>query len=219
MKKSLLLFALLIVSCSVDTDLFLPYEDVRAEGTVLNGLKSKTTELSSKTDVPNYPFDVPEKFRHTLTDSIGPVITYIDQPLDDFSHPINPEGKSIYISSFSNDTPEFAPFLILEGEGNWLDGNPTIILTTKQVRVVVVKANVEGTPSIDFMSMIDKGEYWEMFVIPSENGHYVQIGNYGNSHNLGTPGNQITFWRDAQSSGTISVDESLFVEVITVQVP
>lgn len=206
MKK--LLCLLLLTSCSIETDL-----TTIASGTTNNGLRT-TTSVISKTEIPDFPVDMPDTFFHEFSNGIK----YINQRTGPFKHNIDPTGLTMKVSN-AITTPQSSEILILEGEGNWESGDPEITLDTKQVRAIVYKPNIEGIPTIDGNEMNDKGEYFELFIIPNENGNYVEIGNYANLHGFGEPGTQTIFYRSEKAEGGVGVKSGLFSVKNEIEVP
>lgn len=206
MKKTILssLAALLIMSCSIE-----PLTSETASGKTVSSIKTVTRDIASKA-VPTFPVEVPRIMQHYA--STGQ--TFINQTLGPFEHNISPEGLSIRVSN-AQDIPTYSNELILEGFGDWENGDPEIILEPVHARIIVWEENFKdidptvqvGDETIPFIK-IDGG--WMIFLL--EGTYNFQIGDFGNRVTTGEAGTEIVFYREAFASGEVSIAEGMFVE-------
>ncbi len=214
MKRTLFtsIAILLLKSCSIDSDL-----TTIASGTTNNGLRT-TTSVISKSEIPDFPVDMPDTFFHTFSNGQK----FINQRTGPFEHNIDPTGLTMKVSN-AITTPPASEILILEGEGNWENGNPDITLDTKQVRMGVYKPNIDFIPIIyindDPVELFNNGDFWEIFFKPNENGNRIIIDDYDNVHGFGEPGTQTIFYRGEKAEGGVGVKSGLFSVKNEIEVP
>lgn len=203
MKKTILLL-LILASCSIE-----PLTSETASGKTVSSIKSVTRDIASKS-VPTFPVEVPKVMQHYT--STGQ--TFINQIIGPFEHNIDPTGLEIRVSN-AETIPTYSNELILEGFGNWEDGDPEIILEPVHARIIVWEENfkdINPTVEVDRETIpfikIDGG--WKIFLLPGT--YYFEVDNLAKLITTGEAGKELVFYREASASGEVSIAEGMFVE-------
>lgn len=207
MKARLQKFILLLVlfaSCSIE-----PLTSETASGNTVSSIKTVTRDIASKA-VPTFPVELPDTYFHFA--STGQ--TFFNQTLGPFNHSINPEGLSMRVSN-TNEVSTYSEELILEGYGDWENGDPEIVLNTPQARVLVWKQYMFGiAPTVRIGEIVipipEKEGRWECYLLPGT--YYFEIGNFGKLVDVGEAGTETAFYREASAGGTVIVDQTVFTE-------